>query len=69
MATKRSISSLVLVYEAASASNDIQIKLNAERAQNNLPPEAQSQEVVQLRKLFDAPLRARERDGPVEGLL
>ena len=36
------------------AAGEILVKTNAERAHLNLPPEVQTQEVVQLRKLFDS---------------
>ena len=45
-ATRLEIGKLVSVYEACTATNDVELKANAERIRQNLLPEVQVQEII-----------------------
>ena len=51
--TRLRIGSLVSAYEAAGAISDVQVKVDAERTHNALPPEVQLQEIINARAIFD----------------
>ena len=52
-ATKLEIGKLAAVYEAACASNEVEVKANAGRIRLNLPPEVTTQEILQAQKIFE----------------
>ena len=53
-ATKLEIGRLVGVFEACCATNEVEVKANAERIRQNLPPEINIQEILQSQKIFEA---------------
>ena len=52
--TRLEIGKLVGVYEAACASNDVELKAYADRIRQNLPPEVHLQEIVKSKKIFES---------------
>ena len=53
-ATKLKIGKLSSVYESACSSNEVQIKADAERIFQNLPPTVTTQEILQAQKIFES---------------
>ena len=51
--TKLQIGRLVGVFEACCASNEVEVKANAERIRQNLPPEINVQEILNSQKIFE----------------
>ena len=52
-ATRLRIGALVTTFESASAISDVQVKIDAERTLNSLPPEVHVQEIISARAIFD----------------
>ena len=52
--TKLKIGKLTSVYESACSSNEVQIKADAERIFQNLPPTITTQEILQAQKIFES---------------
>ena len=52
-ATKLQIGKLVGVYEACVATAEVEVKANAERIRQNLPPEINVQEILNSQKIFE----------------
>ena len=53
-ATKLKIGKFISVYESACTSNEVQIKADAERIFQNLPPTVTTQEILQAQKIFES---------------
>ena len=52
--TKLKIGKLTSVYESACSSNEVQVKADAERIFQNLPPTVTTQEILQAQKIFES---------------